>query len=339
MKISKHRLIEDKNLEFKATPNLGASFPKGLPDTIILHFTGAPSASAAINWLIHKKSNTSAHIVVARDGKITQLADFNKITWHAGISKWKTRNKLNNFSIGIEIDNCGILTKIDNNTYRFGEKGPSFSKEEVILAKHKNGGKVVPWQKYPEAQIERVREICELLIAEYGIKLILGHDDIAPGRKADPGPAFPMEEFRKSLFDKPAKPVEVPTLPEKGVTIKDLVLYKNPVADENIIHKKINSNTDLTILEEKDKFLKIRVPVLGYVSKSHVDLDNTDSPQDGVIKTDGLNFRSKPDANSDTLGETLKKGMKFSLLENGSGWILIRLEREGWVEKEVIRFS
>jgi N-acetylmuramoyl-L-alanine amidase len=338
LKIVKHKLTEDKDLAFKQTPNVGKNFPKGLPDTIIIHFTGAPSANAAINWLTNKTAGASAHLVIAKDGKITQLADFNLITWHAGRSKWKDREGLNNYSIGIELDNCGILTKVNSNTYRFGEKGPTFSKDEVILAKHKNGDKVEAWQKDSELQLERTKEVCKLLIEEYGIKLILGHDEIAPGRKADPGPAFPMEELRNLLLNQSTKKEEIYSLPQKGVSVKELVLYKTPNIDDKIIHKKINSNTEVTILEEKNNFFKISVPILGYISKAHVSLDNTDSPKDGVVQTDGLNFRSKPDPKSETLGESLKKGTSFLLLENGAGWIFVRVEREGWVEKSGIRF-
>ncbi|MCB1177914.1 MAG: N-acetylmuramoyl-L-alanine amidase, partial [Leptospiraceae bacterium] len=111
MKIKKHKLTDDKNIEFKQTPNVSKKFPNGLPDTIILHYTAAPSARSAVNWLTNKKASASAHVVVGRDCKITQLADFNVVTWHAGKSKWNDRSGLNNYSIGIEIDNCGILKK------------------------------------------------------------------------------------------------------------------------------------------------------------------------------------------------------------------------------------
>lgn len=336
MKIVNHKLTGE-NVSFKQTPNVGKNFPKGLPDTIVIHYTAAPSASSAINWLTNKNAGASAHLVVARDGKITQLADFNVITWHAGKSKWKDREGLNNYSIGIEIDNCGILQKIDSKTYQYGETGPKFSKDEIILAVHRNGGKTEAWHKYTDIQIEKVKEICKLLIGEYDIKFILGHEEIAPGRKTDPGPAFPLDELREELLGNQKKQ-KVNNFPLKGITVKDTPLLSTPEENAELVYKKVSTNTELNVLEEKNSFFKVEVPIIGYVAKAHVQLDNTDSNFDGIIATDGLNFRSKPDAKSEILGKPLSKGQRFHLLENGAAWILIRYSAQGWVKKESIRF-
>lgn len=337
MKIIKHRLTDHPDISFKQTPNVGKNFQKGLPDTIIIHYTAAPSASSAINWLTNKAANASAHLVIARDGKITQLADFNIITWHAGKSQWRDREGLNNYSIGIEIDNCGLLRKIDSKTYQCGETGPKFTKEDVIIAVHRNGKKAEAWHKYTDIQIERVKEICKLLIEEYDIKFILGHEEIAPGRKTDPGPAFPLDELRKELLGNQKKEI-VTNLPPKGITIKDCTLFTAPSKASEVVYKKISNNTEINLLEEKNSFYKVEVPLIGYVAKAYVQFNTTDSDFDGVVVTDGLNFRSKPDAKSDTLGKPLSKGQKFSLLENGAAWICIRYTAQGWIEKENVRF-
>ncbi len=337
MKITKHRLIEDPNVSFKQTPNIGKNFSKGLPDTIIIHYTAAPNVNSAINWLTNKSANASAHLVIARDGKITQLADFNVITWHAGKSKWKEREGLNNYSIGIEIDNCGILRKVDSKTYQHGETGPKFTKEDVMIAIHRNGKKTEAWHKYTEIQIERVKEVCKLLINEYNVKFILGHEEIAPGRKTDPGPAFPLDELREELLGKQKKEI-INSFPLKGIIIKDTSLLSQPHPNSEVVYKKVSDNTEIILLQEKDSFYKVEVPLIGYVSKAHVQLDNTDNDFDGVVTTNGLNFRSKPDPKSDTLGQALSKGQKFSLLENGAAWIYIRYVAQGWIGKDKVRF-
>lgn len=337
MKIQNHKLTDHDDISYKPTPNVGKNFPKGLPDTIIIHYTAAPSASSAINWLTNKKAGASAHLVIARDGKITQLADFNIITWHAGKSKWKDREGLNNYSIGIEIDNCGLLKKLDSKTYQYGDTGPKFNKDEVLIAVHRNGKRAEPWHKYTEIQIERVKEICRLLIEEYNIKYILGHEEIAPGRKTDPGPAFPLDELREELVDNQNKE-KVTNYPQKGITIKDTALFLKEDKNSELIYKKVSSNTELTILSEKNSFYKVEVPLIGYISKAHVQLDNTDSEFDGTVFTDGLNFRAKGDPKADTLGKALSKGQKFHLLENGASWILIRYIATGFLEKESVRF-
>ncbi len=334
MKIEKHRLTGSDTIQYKKTPNTSGKFPAKLPDTIVIHYTAAPSLSSAVNWLTNKKSQASAHLIIGKDGEIVQLADFNTITWHAGKSKWGKREKLNNYSIGIEIDNCGILQKKDAKTYRYSEKGPEFSKDDVIFAKHKNGGREEAWQKYPESQIELVFAVCELLCKTYNIQYILGHEEITT-RKTDPGPAFPLEEFRKKLLNNDVK--VVPTFPENGTIIQDTPLYKSMDLKSEQVLKKVPSSGEVKILEDKKDFYKVSSFAIGYVSKQHTAFDNSDTPHDGTIITEGLNFRAKPDAKSETLGLPLSKGTKFQLLENSNQWIFIRIERVGYIPKNRIR--
>jgi N-acetylmuramoyl-L-alanine amidase len=335
MKIEKHRLTGSDTIQYKKTPNTSGKFPADLPDTIVIHYTAAPSLSSAVNWLTSKKSLASAHLIIGREGDIVQLADFDTITWHAGVSKWGKREKLNNYSIGIEIDNCGILSSKDSKTYIYSEKGPQFSKDDVIIAKHKNGGKAVAWQKYPEAQIDLVFAVCELLCKTYNIKYILGHEEIT-NRKTDPGPAFPLEELRKKLLSKENVKV-ISNIPDKGIIINNTPLYKSTEAISEQLLKKIPHGVEVKILEEKKNFYKVSVFANGYVSKQHTAFDNSDSDEDGFVVTDGLNFREKPDPKSETLGIPLGKGTKFKLLENSNLWIFIRVERIGFIPKDAIR--
>jgi N-acetylmuramoyl-L-alanine amidase len=331
MKITKHKLSDDPNIDFKETPNTGGSFKSGFPDTIIIHYTAAPTLNSAVNWLTNSKAKASAHVVIGRDCKIVQLADFNTITWHAGKSSYKERENFNQCSIGIEIDNCGILSKVDAKTYRSGEKGPTFSKEDVLLSKHKNGGKVEAWHKYNEDQIHRVFELVELLCKTYKIKWILGHEDIAPGRKSDPGPAFPMDELNSKIFN--SKPKSETVIPTEGLLIKDSPLLSSPDSKSNPIQKKISKDSKMKILELKNDFYKVIVNTTGYISKSHVSFDNSDSEIDGTVVTDNLNYRAKADAKSELIGLPLKKGTSFKLIENSHSWIFVEIKREGWISK------
>jgi len=73
----------------------------------------------------------------------------------------------------------------------------------VIVAKHKNGGKELGWHTFGQKQIADIYLACEALVDAYPtLTEVAGHDDVAPGRKKDPGPAFPMDEFRAWLFDR-----------------------------------------------------------------------------------------------------------------------------------------
>ena len=77
------------------------------PKFIVMHYTAGWSAEGSITWLTNKESKVSAHLVIARDGTITQLVPFNKKAWHAGPSVYDGYKNLNSHSIGIALDNAG----------------------------------------------------------------------------------------------------------------------------------------------------------------------------------------------------------------------------------------
>lgn len=200
MKIENHWLSDDGNVNFEfETPNTGGEFPAGRPDTLVIHFTGGSSAESSARHLCKPSSRASAHAVIGRDGLIYQLAPFNTITWHAGRSTWKDRSGLNHYAIGIELDNAGQLEPNGNGQYSawFGRK---FTQEDVFFGVHRNQSAPTAWHAYSETQIQRVLDLCALLIEYYGIRDILGHEEIAPLRKVDPGPAFPLDRLRARFF-------------------------------------------------------------------------------------------------------------------------------------------
>ncbi|MEL7367495.1 MAG: N-acetylmuramoyl-L-alanine amidase [Myxococcota bacterium] len=167
-----------------------------LPDTIVMHYTAGTSMSGAVKWLSNPRAKASAHIVLGRDGEVVQLVSFKEVAWHAGRSRWRGRTGLNNYSIGIEIVNAGPLIRHADGQYRthFGKiiSDPG----EVVIATHKHESETRYWHNYTEAQLNKLEELVMALLDEYPpIREIVGHDDIAKGRKSDPGPAFPMERY------------------------------------------------------------------------------------------------------------------------------------------------
>ena len=103
--------------------------------------------------------------MLGREGEIIQLAPFNVVTWHAGISHWAGLTGMNNHSIGIEMDNAGVLKNLgDRYESAFGKVYP---RNEVVLARHKHGSTEQAWHAYTEAQIGRAFELAELLFAHY----------------------------------------------------------------------------------------------------------------------------------------------------------------------------
>jgi len=112
MEISNYRL-EGKEVEYRESPNQGGQYEDGALDTILIHYTAGANAESAIRTLSDVERKVSAHLVVGRDGAVTQLLPFDTVGWHAGVSKWGDREGFNKYSIGIEIDNAGQLEEKD----------------------------------------------------------------------------------------------------------------------------------------------------------------------------------------------------------------------------------
>jgi N-acetylmuramoyl-L-alanine amidase len=224
------------------------------PRFLVLHYTAGRSATSAIDSLCTRKpqGNASAHVVMARDGTITQLAPFDVVTWHAGVSQWDGVVGLNNASIGIEMDNAGALERIGDRFVAWF--GAEVAADQVLLAAHKHGGPVRPWQAYTEAQIERCLELAEVLVPRYGIGEILGHDDIARGRKLDPGPAFPLAAIASRAL---GRADDAP--PRYAVTASALNIRKGPDAAFDPVAPPLVRGTRVALLEAGDRWSKVEV--------------------------------------------------------------------------------
>jgi len=133
---------------------------------IVIHYTGMQSKIESIKRLLGSKNKVSCHYLIDRKGEILKMVDDNKVAWHAGKSKWKNYNNLNKFSIGIELVNRG---------HEFG------------------------YEKFTTSQVNNLIKLCQNLKKKYKIKNsnIVGHSDIAPLRKQDPGEKFPWKKLQK----------------------------------------------------------------------------------------------------------------------------------------------
>ena len=138
---------------------------------VIIHYTGMQSEIESLKRLLDPQSKVSSHYLINRKGKIIQMVKEKKIAWHAGKSRWKKFKNLNNYSIGIELVNKG---------HQFG------------------------YQNFSRQQISSLIKLCTKLKKKYLIKKenFLGHSDIAPLRKADPGEKFPWKKLSKSKIGK-----------------------------------------------------------------------------------------------------------------------------------------
>ncbi|MBR9912862.1 MAG: N-acetylmuramoyl-L-alanine amidase [Gammaproteobacteria bacterium] len=206
MRVVNHRLIGDNGtpVEFRRSPNQSDTIK---PEFLVIHYTAGRSASSSINWLTNKDARASAHLVIGQDGATTQLVAFNRKAWHAGSSRWAGREGLNSCSIGIELDNPGRLERRVNGWC--STWGDPVDPANVIEARHKNGGAECGWHTYSGAQLETLQNIAVCLVNHYDLLDVIGHDDIAPGRKSDPGPAFPMARIRSAVIGREQEVVEV----------------------------------------------------------------------------------------------------------------------------------
>jgi len=141
-----------------ASPNHDARGAKA--DILLLHYTGMTTDEEALTRLVDRESKVSSHYFVYEDGRILQLVSEQQRAWHAGAASWKRATDINARSIGIEIANPG----------------------------HEYG-----YHDFPDRQIDAVIALCHDIVARHRIRRerVLGHSDVAPTRKNDPGEKFP----------------------------------------------------------------------------------------------------------------------------------------------------
>lgn len=169
---------------------------------LVIHFTSGWSAESSIDGWRELNNGVCAHFIVNRDGTVYQCRPCNRTAGHAGCSKWTdpktgiTYYGLNACSIGIELANSGDMTREPDKYPRYRMGKLSGKPIPRIEARHKNGGPVRKWESYPKAQLDACTELSKVLVARYNLDDVVGHDDIAPTRKVDPGPAFPMAHLR-----------------------------------------------------------------------------------------------------------------------------------------------
>ncbi|MBU8544010.1 MULTISPECIES: N-acetylmuramoyl-L-alanine amidase [Roseomonadaceae] len=190
MRIDNHRLV---GANFDPSPRLGGVIT---PLFLVMHYTAGWSAANSVRAI--KQAGLSAHFFVDRDGRVIQTVPCNRAAYHAGVSAWGGHTDLNRHSIGIEIANIGWLNKRVPDGWTRDGLSRAVPVGQVLLAAHRNGGASMAWEVYPEAQLRALDDLTRAILAAYPtIRDVVGHDDISPGRKQDPGPAFPMARFRR----------------------------------------------------------------------------------------------------------------------------------------------
>ena len=183
---------------------------------VIIHYTGMQSQIVSIKRLTDPSSKVSCHYLIDKKGKIIQLVSEKNIAWHAGKSKWFDQNNLNLNSIGIELENKG----------------------------HDHG-----YENFPKLQINSLIGLCKKLKKEYKIRTehFLGHSDIAPLRKIDPGEKFPWKKLSKFNLGKwyKERSLNINNLSKKNV---EYLFFKN-------LHKLGYRYFEIEKRSKNDKFI------------------------------------------------------------------------------------
>jgi N-acetylmuramoyl-L-alanine amidase len=144
----------------------------------VLHYTDMPSVEAALARLCDPAAKVSAHYVISEEGEVIRLVDEDKRAWHAGRSYWRGKSNVNGASIGIELANPG----------------------------HTCG-----YRPFPDAQIEALVPLLHRIVQTYDIPRanVVGHSDVAPQRKLDPGELFPWERLAEYRLALPQPKIEL----------------------------------------------------------------------------------------------------------------------------------
>lgn len=143
----------------RSSPNFDERLADTPIDMLVLHYTGMETANAALDRLCDPEAKVSAHYLIDEDGAVTALVGEDKRAWHAGVSYWRGETDINARSIGIELVNPG---------HEFG------------------------YREFPEAQMAALKDLALGILDRHPIPAhnVVGHSDVAPGRKTDPGELF-----------------------------------------------------------------------------------------------------------------------------------------------------
>ena len=152
----------------RPSPNHGERLPEGgdgvVIDMLVIHYTGMVPDTRALDWMCNPTSSVSAHYFIDEAGAVWRLVSEERRAWHAGVSAWRGAADINSRSIGIELSNPG---------HEFG------------------------YHDFPQPQIDALIDLAKGIVARHPIppRNVVGHSDIAPARKIDPGERFPWRQL------------------------------------------------------------------------------------------------------------------------------------------------
>ena len=194
------QLIRAPGTIWRPSHNFGPRRDGLQPDLIVLHYTAMNSAQAALDRLCNPDCEVSAHYLIGADGSITQMVEESMRAWHAGAGEWQGRGDVNSRSFGIELDNDGATP-------------------------------------FAAAQMDALEHLLPVLMKRWAIPVagVIGHSDMAPGRKADPGPKFDWQRLaRQGLAAQAGNQTSTPDA-EQFRKAAQRIGYTSEIADDLLL--------------------------------------------------------------------------------------------------------
>ena len=184
-------------MNWRASPNFGLRRGGLTPSIVVIHYTAMASAEAALARLCDPKAEVSAHYLICREGTVTRMVEEVSRAWHAGAGEWRGFDDINSRSIGIELDNRGD-------------------------------------HPFPEPQMAALERLLGEIRGRWSIKPedIIGHSDMAPGRKSDPGARFDWARLARQGL---AGPTRGPEKPGKFNSIARATGFTADVDEETLL--------------------------------------------------------------------------------------------------------
>lgn len=207
---------------------------------VVQHYTAAGNGRALAKWLA-SSSSVSTHVIICRDGHVIQQVNFEDRAFHAGEQMdkgfWRGNpqpTNVNHFTIGLENSNYGALIKDGGDFYtlRVGERG---EEKGIIYPRHlptpveaeDHLGRLRWWEPYSDELVAANIEVLKRVVDKYKIARedIVGHSDVSPHRKLDPGPLWPSEYVLGEVYGSPtgAAPATVSVKSDPGETYPDMI--------------------------------------------------------------------------------------------------------------------
>lgn len=349
--IREHLLETKEGAAFPYIPagkgNYNARKDSNHPKYLVMHYTTGTQLQSTINTFRNSGNGVSTHLVIGRDGRVIQMVPFNQAAYHCGFGSWEGDRNLNNLTIGIELDNAGRLTNIDGKWTKRGHIVPDNRVEEALHWKDRN---VRTYERFTDVQLEVALRVARALVNHYGLKDIIGHDEISLETRYDPGPLFPLAKWREILIGQKDPKVK------KYITKTETEIFKDyegipPRLNHPLVPniKLKNQQTIKQIIRVENPFTLIKVskgstPFIGWVESDAIKV----LTQITKINKEKVEFyRRFADGGPPPIKHRASPLPKDTLLRvlkvEGDLALVVTLERlgnfpfiEGWVKRDLI---